>query len=92
MLASNYIPRGMRVIILSENGVLGMVSSTNSHNYMHIHTNVWCIELSTLIQIVYSIAQLNARSTSSVSGYCCIGVPIRNTHVCAQFLSFIISL
>ena len=28
MLASNYIPEGMRVVIQSENGVLGMVSST----------------------------------------------------------------
>ena len=26
MLASNYIPQGMRVVIQSENGVLGMVS------------------------------------------------------------------
>ena len=29
MLASNYIPQGMRVVIQSENGVLGMVSTAH---------------------------------------------------------------
>jgi hypothetical protein len=33
MLASNYIPNGMRVIVQSENGVLGMVRERSAVSY-----------------------------------------------------------